>query len=266
MNQEQVKTQLLQLKDTTEDFQVIFSGQCSKKVDGLYHPENREIIIHNKNFTEDNSLMYTAIHEFAHHLQFTESPLPVSSRSHTNHFWNIFHNLLFLAEEKGIYRNIFKTDEDFIALTKKIKDNFVNVDAHLMKDFGKFLLEAFELCLKNHLSFDDYVDRELQLHRNTAKTLIKIHSKDINPEIGYENMKMVANIREDTERERAETAFLEGRTPDMVRAELRVQEKSVNKPDNKIDYLLHERDKIERTIEKLTVQLAKIEQQISAIY
>ena len=262
MNQEQVKTQLLQLKDTIEDFQVIFSGKSSKKVDGLYHPENREIIIHNKNFPDDNSLMYTAIHEFAHHVQFTESSAPVSSRAHTNHFWNIFHNLLFLAEDKGIYNNTFKTDKEFIALTKKIKDNFVNVDARLMKDFGKFLLEAFELCLKNHLSFDDYVDRELQLHRNTAKTLIKIHSKDINPEIGFENMKMVANIREDTQRERAEAAFLEGRTPDMVKAEIRVKEQ----PDSKIDYLLQERNKIERTIEKLTVQLAKIEQQISAIY
>jgi len=266
MNQEQVKAQLLQLKDTAEDFQVTFTGKSSKKVDGLYQPENREIIIHNQNFTEDNSLMYTAIHEFAHHLQFTESSLPVSSRSHTNNFWNIFHNLLFMAEDKGIYTNVFKTDRNFIELTKKIKDNFVNVDAQLMKDFGKFLLEAFELCLANHLSFEDYVDRELQLHRNTAKTLIKIHSKDINPEIGYENMKMVANIREDTERERAEAAFLEGRTPDMVRAEFRVKEKPESKTDNKIDHLLHERDKIERTIEKLTVQLARIEQQISSIY
>ncbi|MBN1759374.1 MAG: hypothetical protein JW863_13690 [Chitinispirillaceae bacterium] len=231
-------------------------------MDGLYHPENREIIIHNKNFEDDNSLMYTAIHEFAHHVQFTESSIPVSARAHTNHFWNIFHHLLFLAEDKGIYNNVFKTDTKFVELTKKIKDNFVNVDAQLMKDFGKFLLEAFELCLEKHLSFDDYVDRELQLHRNTAKTLIKIHSKDINPEIGYENMKIVANIREDFERERAEAAFLEGRTPDMVRAEFKAKEK----PDNKVDYLLHERDRIEKTIEKLTVKLAQIEQQISAIY
>jgi len=262
MNQDQVKAQLLQLKETEENFQVTFSGKNSTKVDGLYNPENREIIIHNKNFPDDNSLMYTAIHEFAHHLQFTESPVPVSSRAHSNNFWNIFHNLLFLAENKGIYNNTFKTDREFVELTQKIKDNFVNVDARLMKDFGKFLLEAFELCLRNHLSFDDYVDRELQLHRSTAKTLMKIHTRDINPEIGFENMKMVANIREDAEREKAEAAFLEGRTPDMVRAEFREKEK----PDNKIDYLLHERDKIEKTIERLTVQLARIEQQISAIY
>jgi hypothetical protein len=266
MNQEQVKTQLLQLKETTEDFLVTFSGKSSKKVDGLYHPENREIIIHNKNFEDDNALLYTAIHEFTHHLQFTESAVPVSARTHTNHFWNMFHNLLFLAEDKGIYRNVFKTDPKFVELTKKIKENFVNVDARLMKDFGKFLLEAFELCFENHLSFDDYVDRELQLHRNTAKTLIKIHTNDINPEIGYENMKTVANIRGNTEREQAESAFLEGRTPDMVRAELRVQENPDTKYEKKIDYLLHEREKIERTIEKLTVKLARIEHQISAIH
>ena len=261
MNQDQVKTNLLKIKDDIKDFHVIFSGKTSKKVDGLYHPENCEIIIHNKNFQDDNALMYTAIHEFAHHVQFTESAVQVSTRAHTNHFWNILHKLLITAEEKGVYNNVFKTNKDFIELTKKIKENFVNVDANLMKEFGKLLLEAFELCIKNHISFDDYVDRELQLHRHTAKTLIKIHNRDINPEIGYENMKMVASIRDENVRELAETAFLEGKSPDMVRAEFRIREKS----EDKLDYLLNEKERIEKSIERLTFQLAKIDRQINEI-
>jgi hypothetical protein len=206
--------------------------------------------------------MYTAIHEFAHHIQFTDSTIPVSTRAHTNLFWNILHKLLIIAEEKDIYKNVFKTNKDFIELTKRIRENFVNVDANLMKEFGKLLLEAFQLCVKNHLSFDDYVDRELQLHRNTAKTLIKIHNRDINPEIGYENMKTVANIRNDSDRELAETAFLEGKSPDMVRAEFRVK----GKPDDTLDYLLSEKERIEKSIERLNLQLARIEKQINEIH
>ena len=82
MNQEQVKAKLLLLKDDVEEFKVTFSGKKSLKVDGLYKPEEREIIIHNRNFTGDSPLMYTAIHEFAHHIQFTTAPSPVSCRSH----------------------------------------------------------------------------------------------------------------------------------------------------------------------------------------
>ena len=46
MNQTQVKELLLQLKEDVEEFSVIFSGKKSKKVDGLYKPDSREIIIH----------------------------------------------------------------------------------------------------------------------------------------------------------------------------------------------------------------------------
>jgi Zn-dependent peptidase ImmA (M78 family) len=66
MNQDQVKEKLLKLHDCTEDFIVIFSGKKSKKVNGLYKPDKREIIIHNRNLDNDNLLLYTAIHELAH--------------------------------------------------------------------------------------------------------------------------------------------------------------------------------------------------------
>ncbi|MCK4514270.1 MAG: hypothetical protein KAU31_03380, partial [Spirochaetaceae bacterium] len=71
MNQDQVKEQLLRLEDDTEEFFLIFSGKRSKKANGLYHPDTREIILHNRNFESDTALMYTAIHEFAHHIHFT---------------------------------------------------------------------------------------------------------------------------------------------------------------------------------------------------
>src|SRR3989304_2714446 len=102
MNQDQIKEQLLTIKKNDVPFSVILSGKKSKKVNGLYKAERREIILHNKNFSSDNELMYTAIHEYAHHIQFTASPVPISIRIHTVRFWSLFHGLLNEAEAKGI--------------------------------------------------------------------------------------------------------------------------------------------------------------------
>jgi hypothetical protein len=264
MNQEQVIGKLLELNGEVEDFSVTFTGKKSTKVDGLYKPENREIILHNKNFIDDNALIYTAIHEFAHHIQFTKSSVPISARAHTIQFWDIFHKLLFTAEEKKIFINIFKKETRFVELTKKLREQFLSVNGHLMKDFGKLLLEAYELCRECGVSFDDYVDRELQIHRSAAKTLIKLNSFDINPEIGYENMKIVASIRDPEERGLAEEAFAAGKSPDMVKTMFNCSPK--NDPDNSLDYLVQKKDRIVKNIERLQAELENVEKQIEGLH
>ena len=65
MNQDQVKDMLLSLENNVPEFSVIFTGKESKRVDGLYKPESREILIHNRNFEDENSLIYTAIHDIS---------------------------------------------------------------------------------------------------------------------------------------------------------------------------------------------------------
>lgn len=261
MNQDQVKKKLLQLESDVDHFEVIFSGKTSKRVDGLYKPDEREIIIHNKNHEDDNSLMHTAIHEFAHHIQFTRSPVPISARCHTSSYWSLFHNLLSRAEEAGIYNNVFSSDPRFTELTKKIREKFLSKNAQLMKEFGELLMEAHKLCVQNHLSFDDYVDRELGLHRSIAKNIMRVSTFDVNPEIGFENMKTVASIRDDETRKQAEQAFIEGKSPDTIRAEFL----SRKKPDDALEFLVNEKDRIERSIDNLTVKLAQIERKIEDI-
>lgn len=264
MNQEQVIEKLLQLEMDVDNFSVTFTGKKSKKVDGLYKPEKHEIIIHNKNFNDDNALIYTAIHEFAHHIQFTRSSAPISARAHTSRFWDIFHKLLFIAEKKNIFINIFKKEERFIELTRKLKEQFLSTNGRLMKEFGKLLMEAYELCREYCVSFEDYVDRELQLHRSTAKTLIKLNSFNINPEIGYENMKIVASIRDPEERGLAEEAFSEGKSPDMVKTLF--LSNSQNKPDDPLDYLLQKKERLLKNIERLKLELENIEKQIEELH
>ena len=259
MNQDQVKALLLELNGTVEDFTLIFSGKMSKKVDGLYHPEKQEIIIHNRNFTEDNSLIYTAIHEFAHHIQFTQREVEVTSRAHTIMFWDIFHRLLILAEEKGIYKNIFSTDERFIRLTKRIKRDYLQKNGELMKDFGKLLIEALDLCQKNHASFEDYADRALGLNRRNAKSIMKVYALDIKPEIGFDNMKIVAGIKEQKQRKEAEASFRVGQSSDMVKATIR---ESQGKPDITLPRLQSQKKRIEKSIQHLQQKLTDIDMQI----
>jgi len=259
MNQDQIVENLIKLDDTVEDFTVTFSGKASKKVDGLYKPEGHEILIHNKNHASDNALMYTAIHEFAHHIQFTTSPKPVSSKSHTTFYWNILHRLLNKAEELGIYKNIFETEAEFVKLTKEIKEKYLHENGKLMKDFGQLIARAYELCMEYHTSFDDYMDRVLGLHRATAKKIMKFHTQDLNPEIGYENMKTVAAISDDDVRGLAQEAFLEGQSPDMVKEQFTSREL----PDSRLEWLQQERERLAQSLEKLTIKLASVEQQIN---
>ena len=59
---------LLDIQETKLEFSVVQSGKESKRVNGLYKPDTREIILHNKNFKTDNQVVYTAVHEYTHHL------------------------------------------------------------------------------------------------------------------------------------------------------------------------------------------------------
>ena len=86
--------------------------------------------------------MYTAIHEYAHHLQFTTSATPISVRTHTTAFWNLLHTLLFEAEEKGIYRNPFESIEEFATLTREIREKFLAASGTLMKELGRLLVRG----------------------------------------------------------------------------------------------------------------------------
>ena len=79
MNQDQIKEMLLKIEDSELDFSVTFTGKESKKVNGLYKPDTHEILLHTKNFKTDNQLIYTAIHEYAHHLIAEQNPLKCSA-------------------------------------------------------------------------------------------------------------------------------------------------------------------------------------------
>lgn len=263
MNQDQVKKKLLELDSDVEDFKVTLSGKSSKKVDGLYKPDFMEIVLHNENFKDDNQLMFTAIHEFAHHIQFTKSSIPVYTRAHTSNFRQIFHRLLAQAEEKSIYINVFKVNEDFIKMTEIIKRNFLTENGRLMIEFGKILVDAYGLCIKYGASFEDYLERTLGFSKPNASVLLKIQGMNMNPEIGFDNMKTMARIKDPEERLAAQEALIEGESPEIVKADY-VKARGVNR-ESKLDNLLEEKLKVQKHIENLHVKLAQLELKIEEI-
>ena len=263
MNQDQVKEQLLRLEEDVEEFFLIFSGKLSKKANGVYHPDTREIILHNRNFDDDAGLMYTAIHEFAHHIHFTTSAVPVGPRAHTVEFRSILHRLLDKAEEFEIYQNPFESEPEFAALTEKIRWRFLTRNGRLMKEFGEALIEVERLCKKRSMRFDDYVERVLSMDKRTAMTLMKIHSYDINPEIGYGNMATVAGIRSEDKRAEAQERFEAGQSPDMVKIGLKAGNQG--EQEDPIRKLEKERTRIQRTIRSLQAKLSDVEERLSTM-
>lgn len=261
MNQDQIKDLLLQIKPTEEFFSVVFSGKSSKKVDGLYKPEEREILIHNQNMNNDNQLIYTAIHEYTHHLHFTEDPTGgVSARAHSTRFWSLFHELLRLAEEKGIYQNTFMAHQEFQDLTKKIKDDYLAKNGALMKEFGGLLVEAMQMCRKFNVSFEDYLDRELCLHRNDAKSIMRVFKADVDPALGFETMKTVARISNPENREKAQEELKQGFSPDMVKDQYLA---AVPKQADPVEVLEAEKKRIIKRISSLQQKLEEIENKLN---
>jgi hypothetical protein len=258
MSNDQVKKILLALRKTEHDFTVILSGKKSRKVHGLYKPDRREIIIHNKNFKNDNEMLYTAIHEFAHHLQFTTATTPVSVRTHTTAFWDLLHTLLFEAERKGIYNNPFETIGEFKELTGRIREKFLAAGGSLMKELGRLLVEAHGLCEKHGASYPDYLDRALAIPRTSAQVIVKAHTLDLDPRVGFENMRTLASIRDDGAREKAQEDLREGHSPDMVKRKYVAR----IPPKDPREALQVERTRLEKSIERLRKQLKEIERRL----
>jgi len=254
MNQDQVKEILLQVEESELEFSVTFTGKASKKVNGLYKSDTHEILLHNKNFSVDNELLYTAIHEYTHH-RLCELDGTRSGRVHTQRFWSYFHRLLQKAEEKGLYKIAMEESPELLELTDTIRTTIMAEDGKLMKELGRLLSKARVLCKQAGVRYEDYIDRVLCLPRASAATIEKIHAFDVKPELGYEAMKVVANIANPDKRAAAEDLFLQKHSPAFVRDSVK------NKPQDEDPRrkLENEKRRIERTIVSLQARLSELE-------
>jgi len=269
MNQDQIKKKLLAIEDAPLDFTVIFSGKRSKKVNGLYKPDTREIIIHNRNFSggsggeeaDANLLVYTAIHEYAHHLHACARGGNLSPRAHTAEFWAILHGLLEKAEAKGIYKDVFSDSEELEKLTSVIRKKYLTENGSLVKELGQLLLKAHDLCSAIGGRYEDYIDRILRIPRQAATLAVRMYQYNLNPETGADNMRFLAGISNEEKRQAAESALLAGKSPDSVKTAIRKKEKSED--DDPRQNLEKEKIRLERTIASLTRRLEEVERELA---
>jgi len=267
LNQDQVKDILLQLEESTVAFTITFSGKSSKKVNGLYKPETQEIILHNKNFKTDNQLIYTAIHEYTHHLlnekklEISNGLQPRKTRVHTNEFWTKFHQLLTIAEEKNLYTIGVEDSAELSELTEQIKNNYLRKNGELMLEFGKLLAKAHQLCEAANIRYEDYIDRVLKLPRTAAKSITQVGIVQPDPAIGYDNMKMIAGISDEKKRNEAQDKLLAGSSPDTVRSMMKKKTEDIDEKTK----LEKEKIRLEKSINQLSSRLELIKESLASL-
>jgi hypothetical protein len=273
VNTEQIKEKLLSLEDAPMEFTVVLSGKKSRKVHGLYKAETREIILHNKNFADDeagrNLLLYTAIHEYAHHLQACAHGGKLSARAHTTEFWAILHSLLEKAQAKKVYRNVFDDSPELEKITVLIREKYLEKNGTLVKEMGKHLLDAYNICVKIGGRFEDYVDRVLRIPRLAAKMAMQMFQYDLNPAVGADNMRYLAGIRSREDRAGAEAALLAGKSPDTVKETLRAGgtsgKKNSDEKESSDDIRIRlekEKLRLEKTISTLSKRLKEVKAEL----
>jgi hypothetical protein len=168
MTAEQVKEKLLAVYEGREGFSVSFSG-LPKTFWGKYLPCTRSIVIDHRKMANDMMLMYTALHELAHHVCYHDKGQE-GRQSHTKLFWGVYHDLLDRAEARGIYRR--SGDPEIGALVERAREKD-RAAAALQRELGGILGDLWELCERKGVRPEDVIERQAGLSRKTMKAMLR---------------------------------------------------------------------------------------------
>lgn len=255
MNNEQIKELLISLEDTDKDFSVIQSGKESKKINGLYKPDSFEIIIHNNNFTTENQLIYTAIHEYTHHLiscKYKEEGEKLPAKSHSTGFWAKFDDLIEIAVNKNLYkRERSESLSTLISEAKEIDKEIVK----LQKKLGLLLKEIEKKSEEENVRFEDVITHDLNMTRTTAKKCVE--SNIVNSDCGQSELETILKTNS-KKRMEVELSISNGKTINQAK-----HNSSQSKEFNPIDKLSKEKNRLEKTINQLQQRLEIVMEQLS---
>lgn len=262
MNQERVQEILQSIEPAPVPFKLIFSGKSNKRVNGLYKPKTFEIIIHNRNFDSENQIVYTAIHEYAHHLLFIRHGSIPMPRPHTREFWVLFRELLEKAEQQGYYSSLFDTNEEFIEITQEIKKHCLAENGSLLLELGRLLVRAEVLCRTYGARFEDYVERVLGLPKKTAANAMQAHALNLDASLGWDGLSCIASLRDPDARAKAAEALAKGATP-LIARQLAIP--APLEHDDPVESLIAEHKRLERSIESMTERMRRIEERLHSM-
>ena len=255
LTNETIKESLLKLYPCKEDFTVVMTGKEIKRVNGLYKPHTHEILLHNKNFKSDNALMYTAIHEFTHHVLTTEKGVK-TNKSHSGIFWSCFYDFIDTAIKSGIYsRERSEATRQLIEEAKQLQKELVEAQ----KKLGNLLQKIEESCKENGERHEDVFESDLQISRNKAKELMSMAI--VNTDFSDELTKTVLTAKDKI---LAKNAIGGGKTPAQIKAiaqKATVPDDDLESPES----LSREKKRLECTITKLQDRLVQVEETLASI-
>lgn len=253
MTHEKIKEILIGISPSRKDFSVLCTGKSSKKVNGLYKPATAEILLHNKNFTTDNQLIYTAIHEYAHHLRWEVGDR--SPRAHSIEFWALFNTLLDVAEEQHLYQRT--RSEKLVAKIEEAKKLQSEILA-LERKLGLLLSEIHQDSIDEAVRYEDVIQHDLQLSLVTARKLGEI-SAIPSSKVEHLSLDAARQLIAAKGNEAVQAAIAGGKSIAQIK---KVGKKT---PDDTDGNLEREKNRLERTIAMLQRRLESIVQELELI-
>jgi hypothetical protein len=261
MTAETVQKTLERLYACREPYTVFFSGKKSRTVNGAYRGLTRRILINDKNFLSgagynEDLLLYTAIHELAHHILATEMGQQ-GRRSHTRLFWAVFNRLVDKAEAAGIYT--LHIDEEVRSLVEEAAGIGREL-ARLQRELGGVLSRLREICVQKGIRYEDVLERKLRISRETANTAGLASGLDVSDTAGEINIDLQETIvkeRNPDKRDDIILAVLEGKSISQVKQAGKPAETGPAREDE-TTALMKERDRLEATIAALNRRIGEI--------
>lgn len=253
MNNLEIKELLESLQSTNAEFEVILTGKANTKVNGLYKPLQHEIILFNKNFSNDQQLLYTAIHEYTHHLCWEieeEHGEKHPKNAHHHKFWNLFHSLLDIAVSKNQYQRIRSEKMNTLIQQAKELDKEIMT---LQKKLGEVLIQIQVQAKEDSSRYEDIVEHDIQLSKRTAKKAVEYSAIDAGISFGQDAGEELRKAKNFDHFNTILEEVKNGKTIHQIKHSF-----SKEKEKNTEEELEKERGRIEKTITMLNQRLREI--------
>ena len=203
-NQDDLKETLLKVVgENDRDFSVVFTGKKSTRVDGLY--KESVIYVNNRNFDVWNDLVFTGLHELAHHVDRNRK----APKHHDSRWKAIFCGILKKAIDAKVYIDVFSDKESGIYPFSAAVRETDNKIAALTKQLGKELISLHAECEKDGHPFDDFIMRYMGKNIHEIKKIMKSFASDIISDHGTTAMIRLAGSS-GPEREALEVEIMDG--------------------------------------------------------
>lgn len=263
LSESELKALLLAVRES-EDFSLYYTGKKSRRVDAKYYFEKKEIMVNELNFDNNAELIYSSLHEYAHHIQNTESF--IKDTPHDLEFWKIFHKLLYTAEEKELYSNCCHSE---------FREPFKRLIA-ANEEFNKANLKFFEaidefrniLGKENFNQFIDCSERLIKIPRGEVKKIIAAASR-FKKGYHYNTMIRLASKKDIDETMLKELAFYLADDDGSIKKQYTFDMFKFYSDDNtfsdEIAYLQDKKEKLENSLESKQEKIQIIESRLTLL-